>query len=126
MSNLHESKCDIDYNFLIGSDSRMYEVLGWNTSKLDIFNGVVKIAFIGDYSSTGWNNELKYLQIFSLLKFLEKSCNKGHIKNNYRIGAECCSDTVKSPGDNIFVSMISWNMSRLAFRCVIYLSLIHI
>lgn len=116
--NLTESKCDIDYNFLIGYDSRIYEGLAWNATKIWDPNAIVKIAFIGDYSSTGRNNVLTDSQVFSLLKFLEKSQNEQRFKIFYTIRTECCSDNVKSPGDNIFLSMISWNTSKLSFECI--------
>ncbi|XP_075212840.1 uncharacterized protein LOC142319441 [Lycorma delicatula] len=114
-------KNQINYNFLIGGDGRVYEGRGWKclADEFDAYsNRRISVAFVGNYSCTKPNHEENLLQVLQLqwnsLKTLIEiytkettdNNNKKHlILSNYIIMPRCCiyslTNNINNPGGKL-------------------------
>ncbi|XP_035209347.1 peptidoglycan-recognition protein SC2-like, partial [Stegodyphus dumicola] len=98
---------DIAYNFLIGSDGRVYEGRGWTvrgTHTLNFNTNSVGIAFIGNFNEIQPNKKM----ISAVLNLINCGVRKGYLTPIREIYGHRDVGCTESPGKNLYREIRKW------------------
>lgn len=99
---------DINYNYVIGGDGRVYEGRGWNctTQTRNKYNQLLSIGFVGDYFSNSTNNTVTEQQMKALFSILDLGVKASKLYGDYEFVPICCYNRkITSPGDNLYSTL---------------------
>lgn len=98
---------DIEYNFLVGGDGRVYEGRGWRTAGGHTFNWNSRslgVALVGTFTYEAPADE----QLASLALLLEWGVQHGRVHAQFKLAGKCQLKRDPSPGARVMVRIRRW------------------